>query len=311
MANDTLFRAKAPGIMNLLMADFPWGVEDSAAALGNIGHECNGFLSMQEQGVSTRGGWGWPQFTGPRRDAFEAYCARHGYDPASDTANYKYMFVELKGSERAAIPAVKNAIGLEGKVRAFEMTYERAGVKAYDSRLRWANIALEAYHANPGGRLDIQDAGTSGQVSKLPPPPLNTGTATASPINPLVAAGGYLLAHPDEVKSALHMFAGIHNAAHPDQPIQIGLPTIPTTPAKTDSLVHPPSILAGGLAFVTGLIAQLNGNIAPPVGDHATLPGILTTVLPIALTVLGGPAAGVGSKLLQGLASYIATKAKP
>src|SRR5690606_29853274 len=112
-------------------------LDDAAAILGNFGHECAGFTAMQEVKpvvAGSRGGYGWPMWTGPRRRAYEAYCKRNGLDPTGDKANYAYVFVELKGPERKAIPAVLEAVGLEAKVKAFELAFERAGAKHYASR---------------------------------------------------------------------------------------------------------------------------------------------------------------------------------
>jgi hypothetical protein len=115
------FEAKAPGIMRQLMADFGLSVDDAAAILGNIGHECAGFTLLQEQRPTvkgSRGGWGWCQWTGPRRTAAERYWSRHGYDPSSDTANYKWLFLELKGPEgRRALPALTHRLGQTGARR--------------------------------------------------------------------------------------------------------------------------------------------------------------------------------------------------
>jgi hypothetical protein len=150
MTNAALFRAKAPRFMRQLMADFCFDKLDAAAVFGNAGHESAGFTSMQEiKPVSGRGGYGWFQWTGARRRAFEAYCAENDLEPASDAANYAWLFVELSGAERKAVASVKNASGLRAKVEAFERAFERAGVKHYDSRERWARIALEAFEADP------------------------------------------------------------------------------------------------------------------------------------------------------------------
>ncbi len=156
---ESTFRAKAPGIMRQLMADFPIGVEDAAAILGNLGHECAGFTILQEIKpvvAGSNGGYGWPQWTGPRRRAYEAYCKRTGKDPASDEANYAYLFIELKGiegSEKNAIPRTVVAKGLEAKVKAFELAFLRAGVKHYPSRIQWAKVAMDAW-AKAGGKGD-------------------------------------------------------------------------------------------------------------------------------------------------------------
>lgn len=153
-----LFEDKAPKIMADLLKDFPeWGPEDAAADLGNAGHECAGFTDLIEFDGKDggRGGVGWYQWTGPRRRAYEAYCNRNGLDKFSDTANYAFHFVELKGlldgyDESRTINAVKTAVGLEAKTIAFEKAYERAGVKHYDRRYAYAKRALDAWNAvNP------------------------------------------------------------------------------------------------------------------------------------------------------------------
>jgi hypothetical protein len=148
---DTLFNSKAPGIMKMLMDDFLMTKEDAAAILGNIGTECAGFQKMQEERptiVGSRGGFGWCQWTGPRRLQFEAYCARNKLDPISDTANYKFMFNELKGSEAGALTKLKAANTLNDKVIAFEEAYLRAGTPHFIDRQNWAAKALAAFNAS-------------------------------------------------------------------------------------------------------------------------------------------------------------------
>lgn len=171
---ETTFRSKAPWIMALLMRDFPIGLDDSAAMVGNFGHECLGFTAMQEIDPTvkgSKGGYGWPMWTGPRRRAFEAWCRKKGLNPASDEANYRYLTVELTGSEKAAIKAVKAAKSLNAKVKAFELAYERAGVKHYDSRNRWAAIALDASQAVNGAPTIPAWALPAGRPADAPKPP--------------------------------------------------------------------------------------------------------------------------------------------
>ncbi len=148
------FRATAPAYMRKLVADFPQlDPQDAAAIFGNLGHESLGFTKLQEMKPvvkGSRGGYGWAQWTGPRRRAFEAWCKKHGKDPAADATNYAYLFLELKGlegTESGAVGKVSAAVGLKAKVEAFEQAYLRAGVKHYDSRLKWAQIAVDAFRA--------------------------------------------------------------------------------------------------------------------------------------------------------------------
>lgn len=149
------FRATAPAYMRKLVADFPsLDLQDAAAIFGNLGHESLGFTKLQEISPTvkgSKGGYGWAQWTGPRRRAFEAWCKKHGKDPAADATNYAYLFLELKGiegTESGAVGKVAAAVGLEAKVKAFERAYLRAGVKHDDSRLKWARIAADAVRAS-------------------------------------------------------------------------------------------------------------------------------------------------------------------
>lgn len=148
----SLFEQKAPSIMRRLMADFALDVDSAAAIAGNLGHESGGFKFLQEKKPlipGSKGGYGWAQWTGPRRRNYETYCARNKLDPASDQANYGFLVVELKGPEKKAIPAVMGAATLREKVIAFELAFERAGVKHYESRLRYAVQALAAFRKTP------------------------------------------------------------------------------------------------------------------------------------------------------------------
>ena len=147
------FRSKSSGIVAKLLGDFPVRPDDCFAILGNAGHECNGFTTLQEVRPTVRGargGWGWMQWTGPRRRAFEAYCTRNRLDPASDEANYAWLFLELKGSEAKALPRTLAATTLGEKVVAFEKSFLRAGVKHYESRTQWAKIARQEWTRSGG-----------------------------------------------------------------------------------------------------------------------------------------------------------------
>ncbi len=148
----SLFEQKAPSIMRRLMVDFDLDLDSAAAIVGNLGHESGGFRFLQEKKPlipGSKGGYGWAQWTGPRRRNYEAYCARNKLDPASDKANYGFLYVELTGSESAAIGAVKRAETLRDKVIQFELKFERAGIKHYESRLKYAVQALASYKKGP------------------------------------------------------------------------------------------------------------------------------------------------------------------
>jgi hypothetical protein len=151
MANYRLFIAKAPAIMDSLKRDFGFSTVQAAAILGNLGHECNGFQSMQEiHPDAGRGGYGWSQWTGPRRRAFEAWCDDHGLDIDSDQANYGFLKKELSSTHANARRALLEETDLVRAVRVFERKFLVAGVPHYPSRERYAEIALEAYNVRGG-----------------------------------------------------------------------------------------------------------------------------------------------------------------
>lgn len=146
MANYRLFLSKAPGIMAKLKRDFAFSTIQAAAILGNIGHECNGFQSMQEiRPISGRGGYGWCQWTGPRRRSFEAWCDSHGLDINSDEANYGFLKRELSTSHSYAKAALLRENELVRAVRVFERKFLVAGIPHYPGRERYAQLALDAY----------------------------------------------------------------------------------------------------------------------------------------------------------------------
>lgn len=149
------FEKKAVWAMGILMEELSISVMDAAAIMGNFGHESGGLSKLQEINPTVQGslgGYGWGQWTGMkaggRRKAFMDWCEAQGLKPSSDEANIGFAIHELtKTPEKRALTALRRAVGLEDKVVAFEKAYERAGVKHYPSRLRWARKALNAWEA--------------------------------------------------------------------------------------------------------------------------------------------------------------------
>jgi hypothetical protein len=186
MAQVRLFDEKAPGIMRNLIRDLAIGELDAAAILGNIGHECAGFETMQEirpKVGGSRGGYGWCQWTGPRRRDFESFCADRKWALDSDAANYGFLKQELMTSEKAALAKLRVISNLQHKVEIFELSFLRAGVKNYPSRMAWAARALKAYRetlpagAAAGGKDQASPASPSlSRPEAVPParPPVST-----------------------------------------------------------------------------------------------------------------------------------------
>lgn len=139
------FQELAPAIMGRLMDDFDITHEDAAAIVGNLAHECDGFDTLQEMRPlvpGSRGGYGWAQWTGPRRRQYEAWCKRKGYKGDEFEANYSFLFRELIGPEGRALPATKRAVGLAEKTEVFMETFLRPGIPHLPGRIFYAKKAL-------------------------------------------------------------------------------------------------------------------------------------------------------------------------
>ena len=144
-----LFRQKATAIMRDLKRDLGLSEVQAAGILGNIGVECAGFRLLQEQHPlkGGRGGWGWCQWTGPRRKAFEQWATERNLDYSSDAANYGYLLLELQGACAGSIRSLRQAQTVEAATTDFMNTFERpapqfAGLR---QRIGLAQLALQDY----------------------------------------------------------------------------------------------------------------------------------------------------------------------
>lgn len=132
-----------------LQRDFGLPLFQGAGLIGNFGFESQGFHTLQEEAPAAgRGGYGWAQWTGPRRRQFEAYCAALGVAPDSNDANYRFVCEELRTEQAATLRALRACTSLTAAVWSAGQTYERPSgtteqnLPGYDGRLLWAKRAL-------------------------------------------------------------------------------------------------------------------------------------------------------------------------
>lgn len=125
-----------------LMRDFNLTQEQAAGVVGNLAHETGGFKHMQEISPvvpGSRGGFGFAQWTGPRRKAFEAWSAENGLDPTSYEANYGFLQHELKNTpEGAVLGPLSQAQTADQAAQVFSNQFLRPGVPAMGSRQQFA-----------------------------------------------------------------------------------------------------------------------------------------------------------------------------
>jgi hypothetical protein len=144
-----------------LSRDFNLTPAQAAGVAGNLAHETGGFKHMQEiqpMIPGSRGGYGFAQWTGPRRRAFEAWTAENGLDPNSYEANYGFLAHELKNTpEGAVLGPLSQAQTPDQAAEVFSNQFLRPGIPNIGSRVAFANQFAQG--ARPQGAAPQPVAG--------------------------------------------------------------------------------------------------------------------------------------------------------
>jgi hypothetical protein len=166
------FDARGGWVVNRLLAEASLGLTNpihAAAIVGNLGGE-SGLEAVNERHPivpGSRGGWSWAQWTGPRRNQFEAYANSRGLPLASDRVAFEFLVKELLSTEKHALDQLKKTTELEAAVETFEVAFERPSDPkgGLPSRLKFAERALAAAAvgepkkpAEPAPAVDLDNA---------------------------------------------------------------------------------------------------------------------------------------------------------
>lgn len=119
----------------------------AAGIWGNVGGETGGLTALQEKNptvAGSKGGWGWMQWTGPRRRAFLAWCEKEGLDPSADEANYRYLVFETITLEPKSLVGLRKTTTTDAATETFMLLNLRPGIQHLDVRQRWAEKAYAA-----------------------------------------------------------------------------------------------------------------------------------------------------------------------
>ncbi len=114
-------------LMQDLTADFGLTRDQASGIVGNLAHESGGFRTLQERRPlveNSRGGWGYAQWTGPRRRNFEAFAESQGLDPSSYEANYGFLAHELSNDYGYSLDEVRSTNTPHDAAEAFSNHYE-------------------------------------------------------------------------------------------------------------------------------------------------------------------------------------------
>lgn len=143
----TVFTDKAKVYVPRLMKDLKITKEQACGIFGNIGGETGGFAALQEKKptvAGSAGGYGWLQWTGPRRRKYTMWCKAQNIDPASDEANYQYLVKETSTDEAHSLAQLKKTTTVEAATETFMSQNLRPGVPHLQGRIDWAKKALVA-----------------------------------------------------------------------------------------------------------------------------------------------------------------------
>ena len=119
----------------------------AAAIVGNLGTESQNFTAYHEHGQpKNKGGYGWAQWTGPRRETFFAWADAQNLHRESEAASLGYLEHELQTSQQYALTALKQQTELSNATHSFMYQFEGPGILNEVDRQNHARIALQAYN---------------------------------------------------------------------------------------------------------------------------------------------------------------------
>lgn len=149
----TIFTDKVIKYNERLKKDFQINDIQACGIWGNLGTETGGFTALQEKNPTvkgSRGGYGWMQWTGPRRKKYESWVKEKGLDISSDETNYLYLVHETLTDEWKSIQQVRKTTTLETATETFCKLNLRPGVVNLTSRVGWARKAADALKSTGG-----------------------------------------------------------------------------------------------------------------------------------------------------------------
>lgn len=150
----------AARLMRDIQRDLNLTPAQAAGVVGNFAHESDGFRTLQERNPvvpGSRGGFGFAQWTGPRRRNFEEFARSNGLDPNSYEANYGFFLHEIQTDpyERAQFDKVREASTAEEAAQIVSENYLRPGVPHLNSRIENASLMMDLPQG--GNALDAID----------------------------------------------------------------------------------------------------------------------------------------------------------
>lgn len=143
-----------------LTKDFGLTTEQAAGIVGNLAAESGNFTTMQEINPlvkGSRGGYGFAQWTGPRRVDFENWAKSNGLSTDSYEANYGFLKYELSNTpEGNVLEGIRQTTDAGSAARIFSNEFLRPKKETANLPRRegYANKYAKAFQdtTNVGGK---------------------------------------------------------------------------------------------------------------------------------------------------------------
>jgi hypothetical protein len=163
MMNGDLAKREA-AVRDRLGADLGLTKDQASGVVSNLVRE-SGLQGVNEKNPlvpGSRGGFGWAQWTGTRRVAFEKWAGANKLDPKSDEANYGYLVHELKSGQFSGVMrSVRGTSDATSAAKAF-FPYESGGDPRVASGAAAHAAAASQIAALPSAPPALVAGGTGG-----------------------------------------------------------------------------------------------------------------------------------------------------
>ena len=146
------FEPTSKRLVEDLKKDFDLTTMQASAIVGNLATETDNFNTLQEYKPvveGSRGGYGFAQWTGPRRKRYEAWAKENKLDPSTYEANYGYLKYELSNTDpeignmgKNTIKRLKKSTNLNEATSIVMNGYLKPGVPHLDKRQKSAAAIL-------------------------------------------------------------------------------------------------------------------------------------------------------------------------
>lgn len=273
-----------------LQQDFGLTREQAAGIAGPLAMESAGFGTLQEVRPlipGSRGGFGYAQWTGPRRRAFESWSRQKGLDPTSYEANYGFLRHELQNTgEGRVLQSIRGISDSQSAAQAFTNQFLRPGIPNMPARMSWTSRVLglgpsrDRLEGSDGSARAVTSP-TSGDAGDIEPIRVQPGEVEIPPLfaNQVAAdAGRQINASPEVeglVSSVRRGAPGLAVTAPAARALRAGEVDSATDPQLVEEDAPPPAPIRGETAELESRAYARGG-----AGDGAGGRGAVSAVQP-------------------------------